>query len=391
MKGMSTRSKGNLKMLMEKHRGPCISLYLPTHRTGTEMKQDRIRLKNQTRQAENLLFLANVYVAEVEDLLEPIQALVDDEPFWLHPSEGLALFRSQDVFDPYRLPSSFQELVVVSNHFYLKPLLPFLCNDGRFYILALSQNAVRLFEGTRFHIHEVELPEAVPERLSEVLRYDQPENQLQYQSSSSGASMGIGGRPAMIFRGQGVGSDDTREQVLHYFRQRERGLQEVLRDETVPLVLAGKAYLFPLYRAVNTYPHLLDRGIAGNPDTLKAETLHEQGWALVEPYVSKPQQDAAAQYRDYAETERASNDVRKVIPAAYDGCIESLFVASDQEQWGTFDPATHTIHVHRQAKFRDEDLLDLAATQTLLHGGSVYAVEREHMPDTALVAAVFRS
>ncbi len=195
----------------------------------------------------------------------------------------------------------------------------------------------------------------------------------------------------MIFRGQGVGSDDTREQVLHYFRQRERGLQEVLRDETAPLVLAGIAYLFPLYRAVNTYPHLLDRGIAGNPDTLKAETLHEQGWALVEPYVSKPQQDAAAQYRDYAETERASNDVRKVIPAAYDGCIESLFVASDQEQWGTFDPATHTIHVHRQAKFRDEDLLDLAATQTLLHGGSVYAVEREHMPDTALVAAVFRS
>jgi len=216
-------------MLMEKHRGPCISLYLPTHRTGTEMQQDRIRLKNQMRQAENLLFLANVHAAEVEDLLEPIQALVDDEPFWLHPSDGLALFRSRDVFDPYRLPFSFQELVVVSTHFYLKPLLPFLSNDGRFYILALSQNAVSLFEGTRFHIHEVELPEAVPERLSEVLRYDQPENQLQYQSSLSGASMGIGGRPAMIFRGQGVGSDDTREQVLHYFRQRERGLQEVLR------------------------------------------------------------------------------------------------------------------------------------------------------------------
>ncbi len=388
---MNTRSKGNLKMLMEKHREPCISLYLPTHQVGPEIQQDRIRLKNQTRQAENLLFLANVHAAEMENLLEPIQALVADEPFWLHPSEGLALFRSQDVFDPYRLPFSFQELVVVSTHFYFKPLLPFLSNDGRFYILALSQNAVRLFEGTHFSVHEVELPEAVPERLSEVLSYDRPDHQLQYQSSSSGASVGKGSRPAMIFRGQGVGSDDTREQVLHYFRQIDKGLHELLRNETAPLALAGVAYLNSLYREVNTYPHLLDQGIAGNPDTLKAETLHEQGWALVEPSVSKPQQDAAAQYRDYAETERASNNVRKVIPAAYDGCIESLFVASDQEQWGTFDPATHSIHVHREAKFRDEDLLDLAATQTLLHGGSVYAVEREHMPDTALVAAVFRS
>jgi hypothetical protein len=141
---------------------------------------------------------------------------------------------------------------------------------------------------------------------------------------------------------------------------------------------------------VNTYPHLLDRGITGNLDELKAETLHEQGRALVEPNVSKARHDAAAQYKHYAETERASNEVRKVLPAAYDGRIESLFVASDQEQWGTFDPAARAIHVHRQAKFRDEDLLDLAATQTLLHGGSVYAVERERMPDTALVAAVFR-
>src|SRR5260370_40052374 len=134
----------------------------------------------------------------------------------------------------------------------------------------------------------------------------------------------------MIFRGQGVGGDDTREQVLLCFRQIEKGLQEVLRDETAPLVLAGVAYLNSLYRAVNTYPHLLDRGIAGNPDELKAETLHEQAWALVAPSVSKPQHDAAAQYRYYAETERASNEVRNVIPAAYDCRIASLLVSSAQ-------------------------------------------------------------
>jgi len=42
--------------------------------------------------------------------------------------------------------------VVVSDRFHLKPLLPLLTGDGRFYILALSQNQVRLLQGTRYSV-----------------------------------------------------------------------------------------------------------------------------------------------------------------------------------------------------------------------------------------------
>lgn len=38
----------------------------------------------------------------------------------------------------------------------------------------------------------------------------------------------------------------------------------------------------------------------------------------------------------------------------------------------------------------DEDLLNAAAIQTLLNGGTVYAVEPEQVPDTAPLAAIFR-
>jgi len=50
---------------------------------------------------------------------------------------------SPEVFLYYRLPIEFQELVVVSDQFHLKPLLYLINNDGRFYLLALSQNDVR--------------------------------------------------------------------------------------------------------------------------------------------------------------------------------------------------------------------------------------------------------
>ena len=78
------------------------------------------------------------------------------------------------------------------------------------------------------------------------------------------------------------------------------------------------------------------------------------------------------------------------MPAAYYGRVSSLFVAIDQELWGNFDPTSNTIHVHKEPKFRDGDLLDEAATQTLGQSGSVYAMEHAKIPGESLVAAVFR-
>jgi|GEM_PF-5717218 hypothetical protein len=52
--------------------------------------------------------------------------------------------------------------------------------------------------------------------------------------------------------------------------------------------------------------------------------------------------------------------------------------------------STATVDLHSEAELGDEDLLDAAATHTLLNGGTVYAVEPEKVPDQALLAAVFR-
>lgn len=387
---MEIPSTSELRPLLEQHNGPCISMFLPTHRAGIETQQDPLRLRNHIRAAENRLLLDHLRTTQVEHLLQPIQALLENESFWLHPGDGLALFRSPDTFRTYWLPSSFKEQVVVTDHFYLKPLLPFLSKDERFSILALSQNEVRLLQAIHDSVKKVDLPAAVPRSLAEALKYEVPENEPHYHSSSSGVSRGKGGRRTNIFHGQGVGIDDARENLLRYFQQVDRGLHELLRDEKAPLVLACVEILFPLYREANTYPHLLDQGVPGNPDKLSAETLHRQAWAIMEPCLLLAREQAAARYRQYAETERASHNVREIIQAAFHGRVESLFIAFDQEQWGTFHPATNTLHVHRVARYHDDDLLDIAATQTLLHSGSVYAVGQAQVPGGGMVAAVFR-
>lgn len=387
---MDRLSKNEIKTLLEKHEGPCVSIFLPTSLGGLESQQDKLRLRHQIRDTENRLLLENLRSTEVEKLLEPLHALLEDGGFWLHTIAGLAIFRTPKMFSYYRLPYSFKEQVVVSNHFYLKPLLPLLATGGRFYILALSMNAVRLLEGTRFDIQELELPETVPANLAEALKYEEAENEVSFYSSSSGALVGKGGRRAAIFYGQGVGHDDSKDHLLRYFQQIDRGLHELLKDESAPMVLAGVEYLFPIYQQANTYPHLIHQGLPGNPDRLSSDMLHAEAWKVVEPYFQSVQDKIAEQYRDNIGTARTSNDIREIMPAAYYGQIGSLFVAIDQELWGHFDQTSNTIHVHKEARFRDDDLLDEAATQTILHGGSVYVVEQSKVPDESVLAAVFR-
>jgi len=387
---MDLLTRDELRALIDDHEGWCVSIYMPTHQAGEEIQEDPVRLKNLLGQAEEGLSAAGLRKPEAQKLLEPAQKLVWDGLFWQYQSDGLALFLSAGAFRRYRLPLDFEELVVVSDRFHIKPLLPLLSGDGRFYVLALSQNEVRLLQGTRHSVSEVDL-EGVPASLAEALKYNDPEKRLQFHTGTRTPG-GKGGRPA-IFHGHGVASaDDPKNYILRYFRQMDEGLQALLRGEQAPLVLAGVDYLLPIYREANSYPPLAEGGVEGNPEELSAQELHKRAWDLVQPRFLQAQEEAAARYKQLAgvDSEQASNDLEGIVSAAYHGRVEALFVALGVQRWGSFDPETNRVMVHRKAEAGDDDLLDFAAIHTLVNGGTVYAVERKKMPDGPLLAAVFR-
>ncbi|HDQ74019.1 MAG TPA: hypothetical protein ENN19_18270, partial [Chloroflexi bacterium] len=153
-----------LKTLLAGYSGWHVSLFMPTHRAGRELEQDPIRLKNLLREAEQRLQDKalqdkalqgkglqgkDLRSPDVREMLKPAQRLLQEPGFWRNQSDGLAVFFTPETFHYYRLPLPFEELMVISNRFHLKPLLPFFASDGHFYILALSQNQIRLLEGTR--------------------------------------------------------------------------------------------------------------------------------------------------------------------------------------------------------------------------------------------------
>ncbi len=379
-----------LKTLLVTRPSQCISLFLPTSRAGAGTQQAPIRLKNLLRKAEERLTQNGAREADARELLEPARKLLDDSPFWSHQSDGLAIYSAPGIFYHYQLPYQIKEHCVVGNRFYIKPLLPVLSGDGRFYVLALSQNGVRLLQGTRYTVAEVTLEDA-PHNLAEAIGPVERERQLQYHTRSSGQ----GGRGAAIFHGQSEPTALVKQDLTQFFRQVDRELCELLGNERAPVVLAGVDYLHPLYRQISKYARVLDQGIIGNPDDLNPKELHARAWAIVEPIFLKAQRDAADAYRERAGSNRASNRIEQIAPAAYQGRVDRLFVATDAEQWGAFDPDRAQITLSEQPGEQDIDLHDFACIYTLLHGGTVFAVDRDHLPDQAAqtqtaIAAIFR-
>lgn len=386
---MDKLTRKDLNALMETSGGWCISIYTPTHRMGREVQQDPIRFKNLLDEARSCLLSKGVGAPEVWELLGPAQKLLSNGLFWQHQGDGLALFLTAGKVWQYRLPIQFEPFVLVTDRFYIKPLLPGVVENGRFYILALSQDRVSLYRGSTYSVVKIDLDQA-PEGLGEALQYDDPEKQLQFHTGTRQPG-GIGSRPA-IFHGQGVGVDDQEADMLHYFQQVDQAVHRLLGEEHAPLVLAGVDYLLPRYRETNSYPHLLDEGIEGSPETLDEKTLHRQAWDIVRPIFLAEQREDVARYCALAgaKDQRAANKVAVVVPAAYQGRVETLFVDLDHPVWGTFDADTNVVQVHKDMESGDQDLLDYAAIQTLLKGGTVYAVDSEEMPDSETVAAVFR-
>ncbi|MBW1916834.1 MAG: hypothetical protein JRI57_02245 [Deltaproteobacteria bacterium] len=382
---MELFTRNELHNLTEVQQRPCVSIYMPTHRIPSEITQDRIRLKNLLRQADQALQDYGLRAPEAQAILDPAERLLTQLPFWQRQKDGLALFLAPEFFRDYLLPTTITELVVVTDRFHLKPMLSLLSGDGSFYILALSQNEVRLLQGTRFRVSEVILEE-MPQSLAEALKFEEQEKQLQFHTRTPKA----GGDRTAMFHGHGVGTDDAKDRILRYFRQIDKGLQELLRNEQAPLVLAGVDYLLPIYQEVNSYGHLIDHGIIGNPQGLSAEELHAQAWGIIAPYFQQSQLEAAAKYRQLAGTGKTSKEIKEIAPAAYHGRIEALFVAVGRQQWGTFDPQTTAVELHSEPEPKDQDLLDLAALHTLLRAGQVFVAKPEEMPEDSPVAAVFR-
>jgi hypothetical protein len=376
---MELLRKEDFLTLLRKPEGVAVSIYLPTHRVA-ETEGDPLKLRHLLEKAESALIEKGLRSPEARSLLAPARELLPDALFWQHQDESLALFLTPKSFRYFNLPVTAPEMMVVSDEFVVKPLLPLLSGDGAYYLLSLSLNHIALFYCREHLCREVSLP-GVPKSLAEALKYDEPEKQLQHHTTGPG--------PA-VFHGQGAPNDLNKAGISRFFQQVNRGLEKLLAGEKTPLVITGVDYLQTMFRAASNYPNILAQGVEGNPDRVNPDALQRQAWQVVLPYFLQEQVKALAQYVNATGQGPSVNDLAQVIPAAADGRVSVLFVAEGLQKWGAFDAAEHRVRLDIESSPGASDLIEYLVKQTLLTGGSVYTMKPEEMPSPTGVAAVLR-
>ncbi len=388
---MAMLTRDEVKALIGAPERPAISIYMPTHRGGPETRQDPIRLKNAIAEVERRLKSMDVPSRKAKDLLEPIEALLEEndrnEEFWRRQSDGLAILRSEHVFRIYRAPRVFEELVVIGDEFHLRPLMNLVSSGIDFYVIAISEQQVRLLHGGPENVSEIEL-EGAPNAVSELFLVEDTAEQLQFHTLS-GARPG-GGIP--IYHGQG-GTELGETEVEHiriFLRQIDAEVCAALRNSDAPLVFAGDVKMFSLYEQINNYPRLISAHAPGAIDHLSNEEIHAKVWPLVSAELVKSRDEKTRFVKSAVGTGNGTTKIEEVVLNAADGRVDTLLLDEEKSRWGLFNYEERTVQPARERKPGMVDLLDLAARRTLQNGGQVVFVTEKETPDRAPLACAYR-
>jgi len=353
--------------------GPGASIYLPTHRSGSERRQDHIRLKNLIadlrRQAPSLGARLDAFQSETEA-----------DAFWAHPTAGLAWFGDDQSSQQVWLPETMPELAMTGAHRHIKPLLPLLAGDGPFHLLELHQHGVRLHAGSKFGMHHIAL-DGIPTRVEDLQHAGDGQRDVEARAlnTTGGTPLWFGGAPEL----------DLKNLALRYFRAIDQVLRTTVKVDQMPLVLAGVGWLLPLYRQASRHPRMLAHDLAIDTAAMSSTQLHALAWEAAAPCYDRRLQEAIDQHAAAASDRRVER-ISDILVLASTGRCGSLLVAVDRERWGTYTDGTNAAEQHATRQAGDEDLLNVAAVLALRTGAQVWAVPAQLIPAGHAASALIR-
>lgn len=378
---MELLNKEFINELLTIAQGPCLSLYMPTHRSHPENLQDPIRFKNLVKQLEESLQL-KYSSAEVKKYIEPMEALVDDDDLWNHTSNGLAIFSADGLMKVVGLPVSVDELAMVADSFHTKPLRQYLQSTDRYHVLGLSLQEVRLFEGDRHALVEIELSDYTPK-----LNTDEYGDELTVAGSVAGSS------ESLIFHNDGGSQKDEEEKdAEHFFRVVSNVIYERYSKPTGwPLILAALPDHHSLFQKVNKNPLLFPQIIAINPTSVSADKLVTLAWEIMEPEYLQKLDSLVSRFEQAKANGKGSDDIKEVAAAAVEGRVDTLLIEADRM---IAVRITNLITGNTQKKDlsnpKVDDLLDDMAELVTKMGGEVMVLPADKIPSETGLAAIYR-
>ncbi|MEN5081289.1 hypothetical protein ABE438_02295 [Bosea sp. TWI1241] len=342
----------------------CVSIYVPTTPLTEEVGASRIAFRNLVREAIGQLEAGGLDKRRIWPLQEELDAVAEDDALWRHMAHSLAVFATPETIRVHRLANRLPEMVQVSDRFHLKPLLRAVTFAHEAYILALSENHVRLIE----------------------ISSDLPPEPVKVEGLPKDAASHA--RLSSISKSHG--SESNRRLHIQYCRAIDSALRPVIGGSGIPLIVAAVDPLGQVYPSVNRYDGLLPEVIRQSPDHMSDAELAQAAIPLLDNAYAAELSGLCDLFAQRDGQGRAMTDISDAARAATRGQIDVLMVDMDAVVPGTVDE-------DGVVAFAETDdavaygVVDEIAGRVLAAGGRVLAVRKADLPEGAeTLAAILR-
>ncbi len=363
--------KDVLETLIAHVGGPAISIYVPTHRRGPEIEQDRIRLRNRIAHVDESLERLGLKPRERQEVLAEARSTLEDREFWEHRLSGVGMFIYADgTTTTVSMHNPAPERAVVADTFHIRPLLPDLALPSA-QVLVLTMGRVGLYNMTDDDI--VVIDADFPESFEDVNWFVDREAALQHHSDSRGGSR--------VHHGH-----DPKDRLS---ADRDRFLAAI--DMALPPTDGSPLIVLGVDDLADRFIALSDR-MAVSPERSGVEHADDTDLIKAQAAPSLVEIQAARQ-REVIELARMGmgrgtglSDLGEALQAAISGRIGHLIMRADAEPvWGRFDPGSLELETKTDQGLGDVDLLDRLAVLAL-QGGADLRVVAERVDDLDWVA-----
>lgn len=356
---------GNLNLVRS---DACVSIYLPTTPISRETEQSRTNLGNLVKKAVAQLEAAGLDKKSIASMQEQFNDLLNDEDFWNHQANSLAILATPDSLRTYRMASKLSDIVEVSDRFHLKPLLRAITFPHAAHILALSENSVRLIK----------------------VSADLPASEISVQNMPTDAATD-GGKPTnKDYTGIGHlhGAKGTGLYLTRFVRKVDAALRPVLAGSDVPLILATTKPLEALFRSVSVLP-ALSGSITGNSQHLTEAELASAARPVLDAHYADQIKEFHRLFDQRTGQQRTTTDISDAARLATFGGIDRLLVDIDGVVDGTIDDETGVVSFAAEGDAINYGIVDEIAGRALRTGAKVMAVRKADIPgghDLAVIA-----
>lgn len=359
-------NKLDIMQLLSQKEYPSLSILLPTHRWSGDNQQDPIRVKNLVSEATNRL-VEEFGKRGAADLLERLNEIVERIDYRT-TLDGLAIYVSKNVCKKYYLPFTINERVVIDSSFAIRDAVFAMKRSHRYWVLVLSEQPTRLYDG-------------YVDTLAEVEDYGFPFT----HQGPGGATKLPGGRGINI----SAHRDDKDRQ---FFRGVDQALGEALRQDPLPLIVVGVDRNLAFFDEISANKSYIAGTLQGSHDSTTPPELAKLVWPIVQDHFAAQRTSILEKLGDSIGQNKYAVGFDEVWKVAQEGRIESLLVEED-----FYVPAKPDAIGINPKPVEDstlpgvhDDAIDQIIEQVLRTGGLVTFYEPGRLSEHSRLAAILR-